>query len=145
MAILTVTAANVSANQNQESLIRSYKTGGTVNVGDVVYADSADLVYQAVGNILITNAYAVGIVVDTQSLYGDTSAVTGKWVSVCVFGPVNGFSSLTPGKAAYVDKTNAGKMNDTAPTGGVFQYVVGHPIDDVTFFVNPGGAAPVSV
>lgn len=144
MAILSVTAANVSANQNQGSIIRSYQAGGTVNVGDVVYADTSNLVYQSIGNSTQAVSQAIGIVVDTQDLYGSTSAAANKWVSVCVYGPVDGFSSLTPGAPAWVDKTTAGKMNSVAPTGGAWQYIIGHAIDTVTFFVDPGGNAAVS-
>ena len=143
MAVLTVTAASVSANQNQGSIIRSYQAGGTINVGDAVYADTSNLVYQALGNAQ-TTSQAIGIVVDTQDQYGATSATVNKWVSVCVYGPVDGFASLTPGKPVYVDKTTAGKLNDAAPTGGAWQFIVGHAIDTVTFFVDPGNSAAVS-
>ena len=85
------------------------------------------------------NSRAIGIVVGVPNFYGETAVVAGDYVAVCVLGPVYGFSSLALGPI-YVDKTTAGKMNDAAPTGGAWQYIIGHAIASDTIFVQPASA-----
>lgn len=145
MAALTVVAGNVSADQNQGSVIRNYITGMAVNVGQAVYVDTNGNVQLAIGNVLTANAKAIGIVVNSTDLYGSTAIPSGGYCSVCEFGPVYGYYGMTPGKQVWVSKTVAGGLDDAAPTGGVFQFILGVSIDDDIIFVSPGMSAPVSV
>lgn len=145
MTALTVTAAKVSANQNQGAVIRPYRAGGTVSLGQAVYLDSNGYVQAADANTAaVTTARAVGIVVATSDPYGSTSAAANESVSVCLSGIVYGFSGLTPGAYGWVSKT-AGEIEDTAPTGGAYQYILGQAMSATEFYVNPGIYQPASV
>lgn len=53
---------------------------------------------------------------------------------MCVYGPVGGFSSLTPGDYAYVSNTAGGL--DTA--AGTFGFIVGRAESASVLFVDPG-------
>lgn len=145
MTALTVTPANVSADQNQGSVVRNYQAGGALTVGQAVYLDSNNYVQAADANTSsVTTARGVGIVVNTPGPYGDTSIPSGGYCSICVEGPVYGFSGLTPGAYGWVSKT-AGEIDDTAPTTATYQYILGYAVAEDTFFVNPGITSPTSV
>ena len=144
MADMTVTAANVSGDWNQGTVIRNFVAGGTVNVGDAVYIATDGFVYQADANVLVANAKGRGIVVNSDDLYGSTVISATRSCSVALFGPVYGFSGMTPGTTGWVSAT-AGKIADAAPTGGAFQEPMGYAVSDVIFFVDPDTETPASV
>lgn len=143
MASLTVTAANVSAWQELGAVIQNFAVGtGGVDVGELVALDSNGAVVKADANGTAAVARAIGIVVNTTSLYGETAAVAGDYVSVCVHGPVYGFSSLAEGTYGYLS-TTAGDIDDAGQTPGN-DFVVGYAMRADTFFVHIGIAEPVS-
>jgi len=128
--------ANLTIVQNLvaplgDAIVRNYVAGGTVKVGDQVYLDSNGKAQQGNGAAAGT-AVAVGIVtaIGTE---GATSGASGDAVSVCRYGPVSGFSGLTPGAAGYVSDT-AGKIADAA---GTKSFVLGAAESATVFFVNP--------
>lgn len=133
MADITVTAAQVAALTENGALVRDYDAGGTVNVGDVVYIASDGDVEQADGSAAGT-AKGIGIVVDTYD--GTTSAADGERVPVCVFGPVSGFSSASPGGKGWVSDT-AGKLADASGTSA---HEMGYFESAGVFFVFPDPA-----
>lgn len=144
MASLTVTAANVSAWQEQGAIIQNFAVGtGGVDVGELVSLDANGAVVKADANSTAALARPIGIVVGTTSLYGETAAAAGAYVSVCVFGPVYGFSSLTEGAYGYLSDT-AGDISDAAISPGNAM-VVGYAMRVDTFFVHIGIDEPVSV
>lgn len=145
MAALTVVAANVSADQNQGSVIRNYVAGAALTVGQAVYVDTSGYAQPAIGNVLTANAKSIGIVVNSSDRYGSTSIPSGGFCSVCEFGPVYGYYGMTPGKQVWVSKTVSGGLDDAAPTGGVFVFIIGMSIAADIIFVSPGMTAPVSV
>lgn len=143
MAALTVTAANVSANSIERgSIVRFYIAGETLTPGQAVYLDSNNKAWKAKSDSA-AHARAVGVVCSTDNFYGETTILAGGTAGVCIYGPVYGFSSLNSGQVGWVTAT-AGEIGDTAPTGGAWQFQVGHAVDDQTFFVDPGTASPVS-
>lgn len=144
MAALSFTAANISADPNQGSIIRNFEAGGTVAVGKPVYIDSDGKVQLTDANVSATEALGHGIVVNSASLYGDTSIAAGQRCSVCVFGPVYGFTGLAEGTQAWVGAT-AGELVDTAPSGGAYVRVMGYAVASDVFFVDPGQSTPASV
>lgn len=131
MANYTVTALDVSPLPG--AIWRDYDAGGSGNVGDLVYLDSNGAV-QVTDASAAATAQALGIVVAAGSI-GATSFVSGDRVTVCEYGPVGGFSSMTPAGLGYVSET-AAKIADTAPsTGASVVCVVGYCESATTFFV----------
>jgi len=135
---MAVTARNVRALNEAET--RTFVAGGTVNMGDAVYVDSNGKVQQARANAALT-AEAVGIVIAVAQP-GATAAASGEAVEVCVFGPVGGFSSLTPGAVQYVSDATAAALVETAPSGaGKWAKAIGRADSAGIVFVLPGVVA----
>lgn len=138
---MAVTAAQVRALQG--AVTRTYRAGGTVNMGDPVYIDSSGYVQQADANVSAALVAARGVVVQV-SREGETAAVSGDAVDVCLFGPVGGYSGLTPNAQQFVSST-AGGLTETAPTGaGTWTWAIGYAESATILFVEPGLQAPVS-
>ena len=142
MGDITVTAADVRLANAQQCITRNMKANATMTVGDFVSRDASGYAVKADADVLEATARAVGVIVETKD--GETAVVSGDQISVCVFGPVEGFSSMTPGANAYVSKT-AGKIDHTKPTGGAYQQAVGRAESATCLFVNPVLADPSSV
>jgi hypothetical protein len=148
MTAITLTAANISCSEERGAVIERYTTGEAISLGMAVYLDSSNLAWKAIANSS-AHANAIGIAVIADNFAGETSIPAGGTVGVCVFGPVYGFPAytsqgLSQGEVLWVDKTTAGSLNDSAPTGGAYQYVVGHMTDSEVFFVDPGTSVPAS-
>lgn len=130
MADVTVTSADVRALTENGALIRHYDAGAAITVGYVVYI-AAD------GDVEHADANAAGlqqtIGIAVQSKDGETSIAAGDPVSVCVFGPVAGFSSLTPNTTMWLSDT-VGRIADTAAT---FDRIMGYAESANVIFVNP--------
>src|SRR5919108_6550415 len=112
MTALTVTAANISANDIERgAIIRRYTAGETLTVGNAVYLDSNNQAFKAKSDSS-AHATAVGVAVISANFYGETTINSGDIVGVCVYGPVNGFSGLSQGQPGWVSAT-AGAIDDT--------------------------------
>ena len=133
MSVITVTAANVRALQANGAIVRNYSAGGTVAVGDAVYIAADGDVEKANGGAAGT-AFGIGIAVESYD--GATSITVGNPVSVCVFGPVSGFSSATPASKGWISDT-AGKLDTAA---GTLAHELGYFESASIFFVNPDAA-----
>lgn len=142
MTATTVTPAQISASEERGAVIERYTAGESIVLGQAVYLDSSYNAWLAKADTS-AKATAVGVAVIADNFAGESTIVAGGTVAVVVYGPVWGYTSLTEG-AYWVDKTTAGSINDTAPTGGAYQYIVGHSIDSQTLFVDPGTTTPVS-
>jgi hypothetical protein len=129
MANLAVTAANVRPLDGSAS--RGFNLGGAAAPGDAVYIASDGDVERADGNVSNATAAVRGLVVAIQG--GKSAGVAGDRVTVCVFGPVAGFTGLTPGAPGYVSN-DAGKLEDAA---GAFTRIAGYAESATVFFVNP--------
>ena len=135
---MAVTPANVRPLEG--ALTRSKYAGGTANMGDAVYIDSASKVQQARANAAATSD-AVGIVSSVVAA-GATAAALNDGVTVVTHGPVGGFSGLTPGAIYYVSSSTAGDITATAPSGaGTWAKSIGYAESDTILFVQPGIAA----
>jgi hypothetical protein len=133
MGDITVTAANVRALQANGAIVRNYTAGGSINVGDAVYIASDGDVEQADGSADST-AFGIGIAVEG---YDETTAIaSGEPVSVCVLGPVSGFSGATPGSKGWISDT-AGQLGTAA---GSSAHELGYFESATIFFVNPDAA-----
>jgi hypothetical protein len=147
MTALTFVAGDISADWNRGSIIeQGFQNGVAVSLGQAVYLDANNVWQLADADVAALNARAVGIVVGVPSgyIYGETSAPINSFPAVCTFGPVYGFQLLSSGQYGWVSKT-AGAIDDTAPTGGAYQYILGRSIGASEFFVDPGLTQPASV
>lgn len=118
MAVVTITAREVRPLPG--AIVREYDAGATGNVGDLVYVDSNGKAQPADGSAAGT-ARARGLVVAAGSM-GKTTFAAGDRLSVVVFGPVAGFSGMTPGNIHYVSDTT-GKVDTAA---GTVSHTVGY-------------------
>lgn len=143
MTAITLTANNISCSEERGAVIERYITGEAITLGMTVYLDSSNQAWKAKADSS-AHANAIGIAVIPDNFSGETSIPAGGTVGVCVYGPVFGFTGLSQGEVLWVDKTTAGSLNDAAPTGGAYQYIVGHAIDAEVFFVDPGTSVPAS-
>ena len=139
MANVTVTSANVSAlPENGAVMWPPVHAGGTVTIGYLVYVDSNGAVQHADADVSAATASAIGIAV--ESFDGETSVASGNPVGVCVFGPVSGFSDLTPGADYYVSDT-VGRISDAA---GTCSRLIGKAVNANVLWVHPQQNVPSS-
>ncbi len=145
MAAITVTPRKISATWDRGAVILDFIAGATVNIGDCVYMDDNNYVQQVVGTTL-KGAHSFGIVVGSPNQYAETAIPSGASCAVCVHGPVYGFDNpaYIDGQLIYVSKTVAGGMDTAAPSGGVYDFVVGNAQGADCIFVRPGQSAPAS-
>jgi len=141
MGDITVTSANVQVGNH--AIPRNFVAGAAVTVGYCVYIDSDGYVQHADANVMAVESASRGIGIVTSSRDGETSVTSGDRCTVTVFGPVEGYSSMTPGEPVYVSGT-AGRLDQTKPTGGAFQRPIGHALSATCIFVNPDSGDPDS-
>jgi len=122
----------------QGAVLRDYHAGGAGEVGNVVYvADDGDV--EVTDADAAATAHGRGIVT-AMNKEGETTFAAGDRVTVCVFGPVAGFSGLTPGARVFVD-TDAGKLDETAPS---VVMPMGYAESAGVVFVLPSMSGPTS-
>jgi hypothetical protein len=134
MADVTVTKIDVRPLNGSVTLNKP--AGEATEIGEVVYMESDGDVNLADADAE-ASARVIGICVSTPQT-GVVDAVAGDRLDITVFGPVAGFTSLTPG-AQYFASTNPGKIGDTAPAGssGDFKWIIGWAVDAETLFIDP--------
>jgi hypothetical protein len=131
MADITVVAKKVAALPG--AICRFVTLGGNVNVGDVVYMASdgdAEVADGDAGTGVIEEGRGIVLSVGGE---GKESGVAGERASICLYGPVAGFSGMTPGDGLYVSDT-AGKLADAA---GANEWAMGFAYAADVVFVNP--------
>lgn len=138
MADISLTAANVRALKENGAVTVPFTAGGALTQGDVVYLAADGDVEEADANASNEAGRGIGIVVSGNDT--DTSYAAGERVSVCVFGPVEGFSGATPGDTVYVSNT-AGALSDAA---GTVSHVMGRVISASRVWISPSYAASAS-
>ncbi len=140
MAAIAYTPAQIRPLEG--AVIRDFSAGGSGELGNAVYIASDGDVEQVDANVAVTSEFE-GIVVGVGE-GGETTFAAGDRLSVVTFGPVGGFSGMTPGGRVYVD-TDTGKLDHTAPTGaGTWTKVAGYAESASVLFVMPQAAAPSS-
>ena len=138
MADISLTSVNIAALQPNGAVVRPYIAGGTLTVGYLVYITTAGTIVHADGDVDAATARAIGVIVESYD--GETSITSGNRASVCVFGPVTGFSGMTPGANHYVSDT-VGRLSSTA---GTFSRIMGYAERAGVFFVHPEQNDPAS-
>jgi len=133
MSDIAFTAANIRALTSHGAVILPGQAGGTITVGHLVYQASDGDWERADGNVSAAVARAQGIAV--ASFDGETTINSTDPVSVCVFGPVSGFTSLTAGANYYLSDT-VGRIGDAV---GAYDRIIGYGVEiggEVCLFVS---------
>lgn len=138
MANISLTSANIRALQANGAVVRPYDAGAEVTVGYAVYIATDGDVEHADGDVDAATARAIGVVVESYD--GETTIDAGNPASVCVFGPVSGFTGMTPGANHYVSD-DVGRIADAA---GTYSRIVGYAERATVLFVNPEQNDPSS-
>lgn len=118
------------------AITQTLVAGEDVALGKAVYI-AAD----GQANLCDANAEATadffGLVVAVQGIIGETTAAAGQAIEVCTYGPVSGFSGLTPGARLFVSE-NAGGLTETAPSGaGTWTRTVASNRSSAVIFIDP--------
>lgn len=126
------------------AIIRTYEVGATVQFGEAVALDANGKVVPAKTNAASTSR-AIGVVVAGENFLAGTSYAAGMSVSVCVLGPIAGFTGMDVAKPVWVSAATGGESTQTEPSGaGKWSFAVGYPIATNVLFVAPQTTAAVS-
>ncbi|MFA4973741.1 MAG: hypothetical protein WC683_14110 [bacterium] len=139
MTAVTVSdRTTIRAQIEKGALVYPYTAAEDVDRGEVVSLDSSAEATLADRNSTAAVARGIGIVVDGPFDQSSYTYADGARIGVCVFGPVTGFSSLTPGMWYYLSQT-AGALDTAAPAESSNEYkrAVGYALDTTTIFVLP--------
>lgn len=141
MADVTVTAASVRPLGGAK--IRRGTAGGDGTIGNAVYLDGANG-WKVADADAEASSQAKGIAV-AKGAEGETTFADGDPIDIAVFGPVEGFTSMTPGAVAYVS-TTAGDIDQTkGTTSGDYPYVIGWAEQATVLFVQPQAVVPTVI
>lgn len=143
MATATIVPANVSADWSQGAVVRNFQASAAITSapGKVARILSTGKIALGDANVGATEDPGSGLIVSADtSLYGDLDVAADGYVSVCLFGPVNGFSGLTVGARYYVSET-AGELTTVEPASNAHAQAVGIAVSETTLFVNPHARA----
>lgn len=128
---IAVTAAEVRALTENGAVLRRFIADAAITIGNLVYIKSDGEVAHADGNGSLDIARAIGIAVESYD--GETTVNAGDPVTVCVFGPVSGYSGMTPGAPFYISDT-IGRLSTVA---GTVSRIMGYSESATVAFVHP--------
>lgn len=138
MAAVTLTAANIRAlTENGAVCLPPMTAAAAITVGQAVYLASGGI---TPCDSDASKAASRGIGVAVASFDGETSIASGDPVTVCVYGPVAGFSGMTPGATLWA-QDNAGEIGTA---NGTYKVVLGYAMSATVMFVAPSMADPSS-
>ena len=125
MAAVTRTKANVRPLAGAS--VRRGTAGATIEAGEIVYLDGTNGWKPANGGA-VTTCNGRGVAVGPQDIS------SGDELDIVMYGPVEGYSGMTPGATHYVSDT-AGEVDTAA---GTKNYRIGFAESATVLFVNPG-------
>lgn len=139
---LTVTPKHVSPLPGAK--LQNLEMGEAIENGEAYYIKASDgKAYKARANAAAT-AFAHGICVSVNRA-GETVGEAGRVMTGCYFGPIAGFSGMTPGASGWLSSGTAGDVTETKPTGaGTWSHRMGYAEAEDKFIVMPGTSAPDS-
>jgi len=143
MTALSFTAKQISADPANGAVLRNHEAAAALAVGVGVALNSSGKLVKSDANGSST-AQFYGIVVAPVNQYGETTIASGERCTVCIWGPVFGWTGLAEGTVGWVSET-AGEIDDTKPASAAYQFGAGYAIEEDVFFVHPGINTPVSV
>ena len=131
-----ISKTDASINPLVKSIVKPFACGEVVDVGEAVYLASDNTIMLSDADAADT-AQAIGIVVAIGA-YGALNSVIGDMCDVCLYGPVTGYSGMTPGLEVFAS-TNPGAIEEGAPAGssGDFVWSIGFAMSASTIFVRP--------
>lgn len=121
MADMTVVSGNVRALTSHGAVVVPGVAGATVTIGNAVYqATTGGLWSHTDGNVSAEVAAVLGIAVESYD--GEDTVTVGNALSVCIQGPVGGYTDLVAGDVYWVSDT-VGRIADGAAT---FDRIIGN-------------------
>jgi hypothetical protein len=118
MANITEVPAEIRALTSHGAVVVPGTAGATVSIGDVVY-QAADGDWEEADANVVGLQTALGVAV--QSYDGESTVAAGNALSVCMMGPVSGYTDITPG-ALYYLSNDVGKIADAE---GAYDRILG--------------------
>jgi hypothetical protein len=132
MTVVAVTSANVRALTSHGAIVVPGKAGGTITIGYLVTQESdGDWVHADANSVGLQTALGVAV----ESFDGEDTVAAGNAVSVCLAGPVSGWTSLDEAALYYLSDT-VGRL-DTAE--GAYDRIIGFGMmlaGEVVLYVN---------
>lgn len=122
MTDMAVVSNSVRALTEYGALVVPGVAAATLTVGYLVYQDSNGKWTHADANVSATVALVTGVLV--QTFDGEDTVAAGQACSVCIFGPVSGFTALTAGAMYYLSDA-VGRLADAFAGAGSFKKIVG--------------------
>ncbi len=129
MSAIALTAANIRPIVSRGAVLAKGTAGATITIGQAVYMASTGSIGVADADASKAASFGIGIAV--ESFDGETTINSGDPVTYCVYGPVSGFSGMTPGALGWVADAAGGL--DTA--AGTYDHIMGYAESATTFFV----------
>lgn len=122
MTAIAVTSANVRALTSHGAIVIPGTAGATVTNGYLVYS-AADGDWEHADANAAGLEGVMGVCVATYD--GEDTVTAGNAMSICVKGPVSGFTGLTAGAIYYLSDT-VGRLDDTTAT---FDRLIGRGVE----------------
>jgi hypothetical protein len=131
MADVTVTAADVKPLV--ASKVININLGAEIDLGEAVFiASDGDIELADAAGAASTRA--IGVLASAPR--GQTTGYAGDRGDVVVYGPVGGFTGLTPGQLLYSSVT-AGAIANAVPAATNYKWIIGFALSSTVLFVNP--------
>ena len=143
MTAITIVPENISSDWDRGAVNRDYKCAVEVEIGEAVALNSDNELILAVATSEAA-ARAIGLVTAVPDEFAGTTAPADGWATVCLFGPVYGFTDLDSGQPLWVSESVPGGLDDTEPTTA-WTWILGNAVGENVFYVHPGQTTPVSV
>lgn len=121
MTVVAVTSANVRALTSHGAVVVPGEAGATVTIGYLVY-QNADGEWEHADANADGEEGVLGVAVESYD--GEDTVVEGNALSVCMMGPVSGFTDLDAGAIYYLSDT-VGRLDDAA---GTFDRLIGRGV-----------------
>lgn len=122
MSAVAVTSANVRALTSHGAIVIPGVAGATVTNGYLVYqASDGDWEHADANSAGLEGVMGVCV----QTFDGEDTVAAGNAMSICVKGPVSGFTSLTAGSIYYLSDT-VGRLDTAA---GTFDRLIGRGVE----------------
>jgi hypothetical protein len=109
------------------AIIQRGTAGATIEAGEAVYLNGTSNWAPADGNAGSNAEKARGVAVAPKDI------VSGDVFDICVFGPVEGYASMTPGAVHYVSDT----VGEISTAAGTNSHMIGWARSATVLFVQP--------
>ena len=132
MADISFTAANIRPLLG--SITKPVECGEVIGVGKPCYIKSDGKAWLADAGAFVS-AQARGICTGVGA-YGKLVSVVGDMIDFTFYGPIAGYTSLTPGQDLYASAV-AGEIGDAIPAATNYKWVIAYALAAGQIFVAP--------